>query len=447
MFYRRALQQLETWAQKKDRKPLILRGARQVGKTTLVRMFAKKFEHFIELNLELPEDRKVFSKDLSIREIVQSISLQKNVPLINGKALLFIDEIQNSPQAVAMIRYFYEEYKNLYVIAAGSLLEAVISKKQISFPIGRVEYLFLFPVTFEEFLHAQQNEEAIKIFQQIPTPEFAHSVLLKKFHEYVMLGGMPEIIKRWLETADILSLKHTYRDLFISYYDDISKYARNHSAIEVIRHSIDAAPLEAGKRITFHGFGNSNYRSREIGEALRSLQHARLIDLIYPTTSTELPIIPNKRKKPKLQFLDTGMINYSVGLFEQYLGIDDISSIYKGRIIEHIVGQELIALLAEFDRKLSFWVREKKQSQAEIDFLITYKGQIIPIETKSGSEGKLKSLRFFMEKSDSSIAVRFYAGNVHLQQISTETGKIFNLLNLPYYLVEKLFEYLEYFGL
>ncbi|MCF7859731.1 MAG: ATP-binding protein [Candidatus Cloacimonetes bacterium] len=445
MFYRRALRQLEFWMQKKDRKPLILRGARQVGKTTLVRMFANKFERFVELNLELEEDRTIFSNNLSIQDIVQSISLQKNVLLINTKALIFIDEIQNSPLAISLLRYFHEEFKNLYIIAAGSLLEAVIGDQQISFPVGRVEYLFLFPVTFEEFLQAQKNEKMIKSFQKIPIPEFAHNILLKQFHKYVMLGGMPEVINNWLESNNILSLKTIYRSLMLSYHDDISKYARNKSMVDIIRHTIDSAPLEAGKRITFQGFGSSNYRSREIGEALRSLQNARIIDLIYPTTATELPMIPNKRKKPKLQFLDTGLINYSMGLFDQYLGIEDISTIYKGRIIEHIVGQELKVLLSENEQKLSFWVREKKQSQAEIDFIVSYKGKLIPIETKSGNEGKLRSLHLYMEKSDSEFAVRFYAGVLKKQKIKLSLGKEFKLLNLPYYLVGKLFHYLEYY--
>ena len=446
MFYRRAMKQLEAWSLKKDRKPLILRGARQVGKTTLVRMFAEKFEHYVELNLELEENKKIFSKNLAIREIVQSISLQKNVPLINSKALLFIDEIQNSPQAISMMRYFYEEFDNLFVIAAGSLLEAVIGKEQISFPVGRIEYLFMYPVTFTEFLEAKGNDEAIKAYNNIPMADFAHATLLKLFHEYVMLGGMPEVVKTWFESNDVLDLKSIYRNLLISYHDDITKYARNSSMIDIMRHTVETIPFEAGKRITFRGFGNSNYRSREIGEALRSLQNAGLIDLVYPVTSTDPPIIPNKRKKPRLQFLDTGLVNYSVELFDQYIGINDLSSLYKGRIIEHIVGQELKVLLSQQDHQLTFWVREKKQSQAEIDFLVSFKGRLIPIETKSGNVGKLRSLHLFMNASDSKFAIRLYAGKLNVQKIKLSSEKEVTLLNLPYFLVGKLYDYLEYYA-
>jgi predicted AAA+ superfamily ATPase len=444
MFYRKALSHLENWAKDNDRKPLILRGARQVGKTTLIQMFSKQFDNYAYLNLENITDRKIFNEKLSIHEIIRAISVHKNVSLANENTLLFIDEIQNSTYALTMMRYFYEEYRNLYLISAGSLLEAMIGYEQISFPVGRVDYLFLYPVTFSEFLLAKGNEEALKAFNEVPVPDYAHTTLLAFFHEYVMLGGMPEIIKNWNENQDIIAVNQIYRNLMTSYRDDVTKYARNNTMIDVIRHTINSVPLEAGKRITFQGFGNSNYRSREIGEALRALERAMLIDLIYPSTAIELPIIPNKKKKPKLHFLDTGLINFSVGLLDNYIGIEDLSSIYKGRIIEHIVGQELKVALSNKSQKLSFWVREKKQSQAEIDFIISAKRQIIPIETKSGSEGKLRSLHQFMDISDGKLAIRFYSGMIKKQAIKLDSGKKYDLINLPYYLAGKINEILEY---
>lgn len=443
MFYRKALSHLKKWAKNKNRKPLILRGARQVGKTTLVQMFSKQYDNYVYLNLEHYADRKLFNEKLNIHEIIRAISVQKNVSLVNGKTLLFIDEIQNSPYAITMMRYFYEQTRELHVIAAGSLLEAMIGHQQISFPIGRVDFLFLYPFTFYEFLLAKGNDEALKAYNEIPVPNYAHATLLAFFHEYVMLGGMPEIIKNWHENQDIIALNQIYRNLMTSYLDDVTKYARNQTMIDVIRHTINSVPLEAGKRITFHGFGNSNYRSREIGEALRALERAMLIDLIYPSTATELPIIPDKKKKPKLHFLDTGLLNFSVGLFDNYIGIQDLSSIYKGRIIEHIVGQELKVALNNNSQKLSFWVREKKQSQAEIDFIISAKGHIIPIETKSGSEGKLRSLQQFMDISDGKLAIRYYAGMINKQAVKLDSGKKYDLINLPYYLAGKINEYLD----
>lgn len=444
MFYRNALIQLENWKKGENRKPLILHGARQVGKTTLVKMFAEKFESYVYLDLENINDREIFKENLNIQDIIRTISIRKNVSLTNGNVLLFIDEIQNSPYAVSLMRYFYEEVKNLFVIAAGSLLESMIGNRQVSFPVGRIEYLFLHPVTFEEYLNASGNDELLKVYHIIPFPDYAHETLLKLFHEYVMLGGMPEIVQNWIENRDIVALNRIYRNLTTSYLDDVTKYARNQNMIDIISHTINTVPLAAGKRITFQGFGNSNYRSREIGEALRSLEKAMLIDLVYPSTSIEIPIIPDKRKKPRLHFLDTGLINYHVGLLDQFIGIDDISSLYKGKIIEHIIGQELKANFKNNPHKLSFWVREKKQSQAEIDFILTHKGSIIPIETKSGKEGKLRSLRVFMESSNNNIAIRFYAGKFLKQEIKLNSNKKFTLFNIPYYLAGKIEEYLEF---
>lgn len=442
MFYRTSLEFLKSWRENTDRKPLILRGARQVGKTTLVRMFSKYFTNYVELNLEKPEDNNLFSEKLNLAEIIQKISLSKNVKLTGGNVLLFIDEIQNSPYAISLMRYFYEDYRNIYVIAAGSLLDAIIRPDQISFPVGRVEYHFIFPATFNEFLHAV-NRKAWEEYNKLPAADYAHQELLKLFHNYVMLGGMPEVIENWLQEREILSLKKIYRNLLVSYIDDISKYARNKTMVEILRHAINSVILEAGNRITFAGFGRSNYRSREMGEALRTLQNVQLIDLIYPTTSTEIPLIPNTRKKPKLQFLDTGLINYSVELFNEYIGIEDLNSVYKGKIIEHIVGQELKVILAQEAKKLSFWVREKKQSQAEIDFIISYNNKLVPVEVKSGSTSRMKSLQQFMKKSSGNFAVRIYAKKFHLEKLTLPLGKKIILMNLPYYQTGKLYEYLK----
>ncbi|MCP5102610.1 MAG: AAA family ATPase, partial [bacterium] len=287
----------------------------QVGKTTAVEIFAKDFDHYISLNLEKKEDAEVFKRNLSIDDLSQAIFLMKNVPYSeNKKILLFIDEIQNSPPAVAMMRYFYESPKNLYVIGAGSLLETMIGEKQISFPVGRVRYLFMYPMTFEEFLRARGEEAAVKLYHQVPLPEYAHSKLLKLFHTYTLLGGMPEVIKTFAKNEDIVGLKPIYQGLLTGYLDDVSKYARSPAMAEVIRHAIESAPLEAGRRIKFQGFGQSNYKSREMGEALRTLERAMLLHLLYPATVTEPPLMADKKKSPRLQFLDTGLINYFVGL-------------------------------------------------------------------------------------------------------------------------------------
>lgn len=288
MLYRKVINTLRDWAAEEERKPLILKGARQVGKTTAVDIFSKYFDHYISFNLEKEEDAEIFERTLSLEELIQAIFFTKNLSFSkNKRILLFIDEIQNSPRVLKMMRYFYESSpKNLFVIAAGSLLEAVIGKLQISFPVGRVKYLFMYPLTFEEFLTANGEDAAVKLYHQVPIPDYAFSKLSKLFHQYTLIGGMPEVVEKFIKKQDIVALTPIYQGLMTGYLDDVSKYARNPAMVEVIRHAIKAAPFEAGKRIKFQGFGQSNYKSREMGEALRALQQAMLVYLLYPSTVT-----------------------------------------------------------------------------------------------------------------------------------------------------------------
>jgi hypothetical protein len=444
MFSRNIVQELRQWAVKKDRKPLILRGARQVGKTTAVDIFSKDFDQYLYLNLEKKEEAEIFNYNLSTEDLIQAIYLFKDISSSKGKTLLFIDEIQNSPQAIAQMRYFFESAKELHVIAAGSLFEVMTRDSHTSFPVGRVEYMFMYPLTFEEFLMATGEEQALKYFNNTPLPEFSFSKLHKLFHKYVLIGGMPEVVKAYIEKKDITSLTPIYQGLLTSYLDDVSKYARNKTMVQVIRHAIESAPLEAGRRIKFHGFGNSNYRSREMGEALRTLERAMLIYLLYPSTVTEPPIRPDLRKSPKLQFLDTGLINYFAGLQKFFFKMEDLHSFYQGILAEHIVGQELLAVDMRTSRKPSFWVREKKQSNAEVDYIIQSGQYLIPIEVKAGKTGSLRSLHQFVERSVHPFAVRLNAGPVEKVKAVTPNGKQYDLLSLPYFLSAKLQNYIEW---
>jgi predicted AAA+ superfamily ATPase len=447
MFYRKVLTALRKWAAEEERKPLILKGARQVGKTTAVDIFSKDFDNYISLNLEKQEDAEIFERNLSLEELIQAIFFSKNLSFsTNKRILLFIDEIQNSPRALKMMRYFYESApKNLYVIAAGSLLEAVIGKLQISFPVGRVRYLFMYPLTFEEFLTATGEEAAVKLYHQVPIPEYAFSKLLKLFHQYTLIGGMPEVVDKFIKKRDIVSLTTIYQGLMSGYLDDVSKYARNPAMVEVIRHAIEAASFEAGKRIKFQGFGQSNYKSREMGEALRTLQRAMILYLLYPSTVSEPPVIVDQKKSPKLQFLDTGLLNYIVGLQGYFFKFDDLHSFYQGTIAEHIVGQELLTLDMNRLNKPRFWVREQRQSNAEVDFVIPFQQYVIPLEVKAGKTGSLRSLHQYMDRVPHSFAVRFYAGPLQETDAAASSGKTYKLLNLPYFLAGKINDYLQWF--
>jgi hypothetical protein len=208
--------------------------------------------------------------ELPVRDLFQSILLYKNLAPVDGRVLLFLDEIQNSSEAVRLLRYFYEELPRIHVVTAGSLLEIALTQKQIGVPVGRVHYLFMYPLSFKEFLEAMQQQQALESLNTIPVPPFAVPHLLELFHRYALIGGMPEVISRYAEERNIVALASYYQSLFTSFLDDILKYARNETMKRIIRHCFEAAPMEAGERIKFTGFGKSNYRSREVGDARSS---------------------------------------------------------------------------------------------------------------------------------------------------------------------------------
>jgi len=444
VFTRDILSKLEQWADSEDRKPLVIRGARQVGKTVAVKLFGEHFERFINLNLDLPEESDIFRRRLPVKETFQAILVKSRLPQTEGRTLLFLDEIQNCPEAVESLRYFYEDLPGIYVIAAGSLLEIVLHEKQISFPVGRVEHHFLYPLTFREFLTAIGAGDAVKALDTIPLPDYAHEALIDYFHLYTLIGGMPEVVAMYIKNDDVTTLNSVYDSLLISYQDDAEKYARNPTMATILRHCIETAPFAAGQRITFSGFGQSNYRSREVGEAIRTLQKAMLINLLYPSTSVEIPIMPDLKKSPRLQLLDTGLLNYFAGLQEQYFYHDDLHAFYKGILAEHIVGQEFIALATNTRKKQCFWVRGKSQSQAEVDFLVQYRGYVIPVEVKSGNTGRLRSLHQFMDRCPHFYAVRMYAGPLEIKRVNSPSGKRFYLLDLPYFLASSVHKYLDW---
>ncbi len=444
MFKRSILKELEAWAKKKNRKPLVIRGARQVGKTTVVNQFAQNFDQYIYLNLELLGDRKPFDNFKDLETLVQALFFLKNKEYSKRKkTLLFIDEIQEVPEAFNILRFFYEQMPEIPVIAAGSLLETIFNAK-LSFPVGRVEFLVVRPVSFIEFLEAVGETAALKQINNIPLNSFANEKLLSLFHTYALIGGMPEIIKEYSETKDITSLNTLYDSLIASYIDDVEKYAQSNAQIQSIRHVIKASYFEAGKRIKFQGFGKSSYGSKEMGEALRTLEKALLLSLVYPTTSAKLPIMPELQKSPRLQLLDTGLMNYASGMQKEIIGTTDLNNVYQGTVIEHLIGQELLASNYNALSALNFWVREKPTSTAEVDYVITHEGKLIPIEVKSGKEGKLKSLHLFMDESPGKIAIRLFAGELSISKVVTPNGKKYNLLNMPYYLVSQLPKYIDW---
>ncbi|PIB25751.1 AAA family ATPase [Maribacter sp. 4U21] len=444
-FKRHALKNLERWKASKNRKPLILRGARQVGKTTLVKEFAKSYKNHIFLNLEKSADVAVFETYDNVETLVEALFLSNNIsPKEQGSTLLFIDEIQELPKAIQSLRYFFEEVSDLNVIAAGSLLEFAMKDVE-SFPVGRIEYLYLYPLNFQEYLEAIQHTAALEQLNSIPIKPVAHKTLLDLFHRYAIVGGMPEIVKTDIEYSNLAELPKVYESIWGTYKNDVEKYASGTSERRVIKHIMDTAHLYIDQRIKFQNFGNSNYKSREVGEAMRNLDAAKIIQLIYPTTDIEHPIKPDIKKSPRLQFLDTGLVNYTLEIQARMLGMEDLSNTFKGAIIPHLITQEVKSLNTITNTKPNFWIREKKQSSSEVDLVYPFGDKIIPIEIKSGATGTLKSLHQFMDRTDHPYAIRIYAGEFKIENSITIEGTPFLLMNLPYYLGTQLPKYIEYF--
>jgi uncharacterized protein len=442
MFERKALSFLREWSEKNDRKPLIIRGARQVGKTTLVNLFASEFDQYLYLNLEIPEQRELFNNKSNFQELEDAIFLRFRKTKSAPKTLIFIDEIQNSPNAVAWLRYFYEEAKHLYVIAAGSLLESSLGT-HISFPVGRVEYLPVRPFSFEEFLNAAEERQSIELLSQLPFPEFAHDIILNHFKLYTLIGGMPEIINKYLTNRDFVELDPVFDALIYAYEDDFEKYAKNMRQVNVMRHTIRHAFDHAGMRIKFEKFGQQDYKSTEVKDAFLTLERAMLLKLVYPLVTTMFPPAPNLRKSPRLQLLDTGIVNYFSGTQYNVFSSHNLTDIYQGRIAEHIVGQELTSLQTSMLSSIHFWTREK-DADAEVDFIYPYKGLVIPIEVKSGAKGHLRSLHEFIDRAEHPFAVRVSSMALKLEDAATRSGKKFKLLNLPFYLTHRIGDYLSW---
>lgn len=443
MFERIAIRYLRSWATKEERKPLVLRGARQVGKTTLVELFAQDFDTYIYLNLEERENAELFAADYSFEDLLAGIYFKANKQQDeNKRTLIFIDEIQNEPKAVQVLRYFYEKRPDLYVIAAGSLLESLMGR-HISFPVGRVEYMALHPCTFVEFLKAIGQNVIAEQIEQVSLPASLHSHAMDLFKKYMIVGGLPEAVANYAQFNDLVRLNGVFNSLLSGYRDDVEKYANKPKEQDAIRYILNYGWTAAGHRIQFAKFTGSTFKAAEAGNAFRTLEKTLLLELVYPLTSSSLPILPDLKKSPKLLWLDTGLVNYVAGMQEDLLFNKDADELWNGDIAEHVVGQELLGATYNFGEKRMFWVRDAKNSQAEVDFLIRYKSHLLPIEVKTGNNAKLRSLHLFMEESKETIALRLWNGPMTSDTITKSNGETFTLYNIPLYYAGHLQQFLD----
>lgn len=441
------------WLNLSSRKPLVIRGARQVGKSTLVRQFAEKNELKLhEVNLErYPSLANVFKTNDPDRIIQEIEYICRNGTIRTEKDLLFLDEIQAIPEAIQSLRYFYEEHPNIPLIAAGSLLEFTLSKHNFSMPVGRIQYHFLYPMSFEEVLGAMAQDDLLILLREYNLgdvfPISAHARLLELQRIYFLTGGMPEAVQRFIDSdGDFDEVADVHSSIAETYKDDFAKYSRG-SALHILHRIFEFVPRSLGEKFKYFRV-NPDVPSRNIRTALELLVKAQLIAKVYHTDGAGLPLGATINERIfKTYFLDCGLVNYICGVAK--ISLDELqtaSFINKGKIAEQFVAQHLSSLgRASANKSLTYWLREGKVANAEVDFLIQLDQAIVPIEVKAGKSGSLKSLLQFAYLKNCSRVVRFDLNTPSLQNINHklaqagETAQVkCNLLSLPLYLIEQL---------
>ena len=408
--------ELLAWKQLNNRKPLIIRGARQVGKSSSVRHLGSHFTYFVEINFDENTDyAKLFEQNLTPEEICQQLSLLTNTPIVEGETLLFLDEIQSCLPAIASIRYFYERIPNLHVIAAGSLLEFALAELP-SFGVGRVRSLFVYPLSFAEFLSAQGQNELRKLVEQAsidsPIPDAIHTKLLKILKIFLIVGGMPEAVHSYIINGDLLEVQRVLNDLVISIQDDFAKYKHN-VPTERIREVFDAVAQQTGTKFTY-SYPNATLNNKQIKEALNLLMMAGLIHPVVHSDSRGIPLGAQiNPKKRKFLFMDCGILQRILGLNAADILLQNtLDTINKGNIAELFVGLELLKTASPYEKQsLHYWHREARNSQAEVDYVVQIKDKIVPIEVKSGTKGAMKSLRIFLDEKSVKFGVRISLEN------------------------------------
>ena len=407
---------LQKWKVDTFRQPLLLHGARQIGKTYAARQLGKTYPDFVEVNLELLKDApKVFDRDLTPEEILPALSVLVKKPIKPGKTLLFIDEIQAVPRAIKALRYFYEMMPELHVIAAGSLLDFTLEEHGA--PVGRVQSLYMYPMSFIEFLVALDEtilvEHILSHTLEKELSEIIHTKLLDLVGQYVALGGMPQVVSCWQKTRDPLACTSMHNRILEFYRQDFGKYSRT-KQIKYVRAVFNTIPFELGKKFK-HSSVEGGYRKRELSPALDLLSMASVAHKIFSAPGQGLPLGSRADLKDyKAILLDVGLTRSTLDLDLADWFLNPRTQLAnKGSITEAFIGQELLAYSNPHVRKnLYFWKRDTPGSQAEVDYIAQANNAIIPIEVKSGHVTTLRSIRSFLEShSKSPYGIRFSTNN------------------------------------
>jgi predicted AAA+ superfamily ATPase len=422
------------WKKDPGHKPLLLRGARQTGKTTAVRHLAESFDHYIEINFEKNEGiRQAFAGDLNVRSIVSQIEFLFDIPVVPGKTLLFLDEIQSCPRAISALRFFFEDFQELHVIAAGSLLEFVFEELS-DFGVGRIRNMFIYPLSFGEFADALGAGVSFDRSRQFsfsnPLPEIAHEKMLSLLKAFMIVGGMPAAVKKYAETKSFLAAQHEQDDILVSLKEDFGKY-KTRLPPETIRATLTSVVRQTCSKFIYSDplLGLSYAQSKNAADLL---ERAKIVIRVDCTNANGLPLGGDiNPKSRKYMLLDTGLyLRESALSFSEWAAEAPAKFVNQGKLAEMFIGLELKKTGSPLvDNQLYFWHREAKDSNAEVDYVTQYGNRVLPIEVKSGTSGSMKSLRIMMESKKLDLAIRTSCENL---------GKLDFVNIIPLYLISEL---------
>ena len=439
------------WKDDSTHKPLLLRGARQVGKSSAARHLGKQFKYFAEINFERQKEAKTFFMgDFDVKLIANKLARYIDVPIEPGKTLLFLDEIQDCPEAIMALRFFKEDYPDLHVIAAGSLLEFALENLP-TFGVGRIHSLFMYPMTFDEFLDATGNH-GIAAFRDMADSQHPldlpfHNRLVEMFRIYLMVGGMPEAVAAWVDTMDFLRCQKVHNDIILTYEDDFNKYKKNANP-DLLRVVMRGVCHQIGRPISFTEIAR-DVRSTNIREALRQLTQAGILIPVFSTAANGIPLDAEaKFHRAKYLFLDPGLLlsvlqldnAESSQLMELIMVGTPHDLVNKGAITEMVAGLEMVRRKNPIQRQKMFYWEKTGNSTAEVDYLQIKDMTVLPIEVKASTQGGMKSLWAFMREKHLHEAVRCSLENFGEINYSDplDNGEMRHVRIVPLYAVEKI---------
>lgn len=387
---------LKFWKNDNRRKPLLIRGARQIGKTFSITNFGKaNFSNFVKIDFERePSLKKIFGQDLNPQRICSEIEILKNIRITEQETLVFFDEVQECPEAIMSLRYFYEEKPNLHVIATGSLLEFALS--EISFPVGRIQLYNMYPLNFSEFLLAQGKDLLYNLIQDEPKvlSNNIHELLLQELKYYFFVGGMPESVKIYCETNSLLKCSDVHSEIINTLKMDFSKYSP-----QIDKNCLNSALSEIARNVgkqTKYSNLSQNFSNPTLKKAYHTLLTAKLINQISAINPIGFPVQIISSRIFKTSLLDIGLMNYLCGIkIDEEFFKSDLLAIYRGALAEQFVAQEFIITQ---NNNIYYWERQAKSSTAEVDYVIEKQNKWFPVEVKSGSSGSLRSLHLFLKE-------------------------------------------------